>query len=54
MSDGKQQIFRAVALERAASPEQLDYLVVITRPFDWIVGLAILLALTAAIYVTRV
>jgi HlyD family secretion protein len=49
MSDGKQQIFRAVALERAASPEQLDYLVVITRPFDWIVGLAILLALTAAI-----
>jgi HlyD family secretion protein len=49
MSAGKQQIFRAVALERAASPEQLDYLVVITRPFDWIVGLAILLALTAAI-----
>lgn len=49
MSDGKQQIFRAVALERASSPEQLDYLVVITRPFDWIVGLVILLALAAAI-----
>src|SRR5947199_4287106 len=49
MSNGKQQLFRAVALERASSPEQLDYLVVITRPFDWIVGLATLLALTAAI-----
>jgi HlyD family secretion protein len=49
MSDGKQQIFRAVALERASSPEQLDYLVVITRPFDWLVGLVILLALAAAI-----
>jgi HlyD family secretion protein len=49
MADGNRQIFRAVALERASSPEQLDYLVVITRPFDWIVGLVILLALAAAI-----
>src|SRR4029077_6923434 len=49
MSDGNQQIFRAVALERASSPEQLDYLVVITKPFDWVAGLVILLALAGAI-----
>jgi HlyD family secretion protein len=49
MSDGNQQIFRAVALERASSPEQLDHLVVITKPFDWIAGLVILLALAGAI-----
>jgi HlyD family secretion protein len=49
MSTGNQQIFRAVALERAASPEQLDHLVVITRPFDWVAGLVILLALAGAI-----
>jgi HlyD family secretion protein len=49
MSDGNQQIFRAVALERASSPEQLDHLVVITKPFDWVAGLVILLALAGAI-----
>jgi len=49
MAGGSQQIFRSIALERAASPEQLDHLVVITRPFDWIVGLVILLALAAAV-----
>src|SRR4029079_720382 len=32
MSDVSQRTFRAVALQRAASPEQLDHLVRITRP----------------------
>ena len=40
---GKQRAFRSVALERAASPEQLDHLVGITRPVDWILGFVILL-----------
>jgi HlyD family secretion protein len=46
---GKQRAFRSVALERAASPEQLDHLVGITRPVDWILGFVILLALATAI-----
>ena len=37
MSDQSQRTFRAVALQRAASPEQLDHLVRITRPLDWII-----------------
>jgi HlyD family secretion protein len=41
--------FRAVALERAASPEQLDHLVGITKPFDWILTFVICLALAAAL-----
>jgi HlyD family secretion protein len=36
-------------LDRAASPEQLDHLVVITKPSDWIVAAVIALALVAAI-----
>jgi HlyD family secretion protein len=48
-SDKAQRAFRAVALERAASPEQLDHLVGITRPLDWILGFVILLALGTAI-----
>ena len=36
MTDGAERIFRASALQRAASPEQLDHLVSVTRPFDWI------------------
>ena len=49
MSDDSQRLFRAVALERAASPEQLDFLVSITRPFDWLLGFVILLALATVI-----
>jgi HlyD family secretion protein len=49
MSESKSRIFRAAALERAASPEQLDHLVGITRPADWIFGLVIGLALATAI-----
>jgi HlyD family secretion protein len=45
MSDVSQRVFRAVALERAASPEQLDHLVGITRPFDWILAVVIFVAL---------
>jgi HlyD family secretion protein len=36
-------------LDRAASPEQFDHLVVITKPSDWILTAVICLALTAAI-----
>jgi HlyD family secretion protein len=49
MSDLSQRTFRAVALQRAASPEQLDHLVRITRPFDWMLVFAICIALAAAI-----
>jgi HlyD family secretion protein len=38
-----------VALQRAASPEQLDHLVRITRPFDWMLVFAICIALVAAV-----
>jgi HlyD family secretion protein len=49
MSDGTQRVFRAAALERASSPEQLDHLVNIIKPFDWIVACVIFLAMAAAI-----
>ena len=39
MSEPSQRAFRAVALQRAASPEQLDHLVRITKPLDWILTL---------------
>jgi HlyD family secretion protein len=49
MNELSQRTFRAVALQRAASPEQLDHLVHITRPFDWMLIFAICIALIAAI-----
>jgi HlyD family secretion protein len=49
MTDLSQRTFRAVALQRAASPEQLDHLVRITRPFDWMLVFAICIALIAAV-----
>jgi HlyD family secretion protein len=49
MSDVSQRTFRAVALQRAASPEQLDHLVSIARPFDWMLVLVICVALVAAL-----
>lgn len=49
MTDVSQRVFRAVALQRAASPEQLDHLVRITRPFDWIIIVVIVLALVSAV-----
>jgi HlyD family secretion protein len=48
-SEKSQRAFRAIALERAASPEQLDHLVGITRPVDWILGLVIFVALATAV-----
>ena len=47
--DANQRIFRAVALERASSPEQLDHLIVITKPSDWILVFVILLIVGSAI-----
>jgi len=44
-----QRTFRAAALDRAASPEQFDHLVVITRPSDWIWAAVICFLLVAAI-----
>ncbi|TYO68382.1 NHLP bacteriocin system secretion protein [Bradyrhizobium hipponense] len=49
MGDQPNKAFRAVALERAASLEQLDHLVTITRPFDWILTVVIFLTLGTAI-----
>jgi HlyD family secretion protein len=49
MSELSQRTFRAVALQRAASPEQLDHLVRITRPVDWILAVVIGMALAAAL-----
>jgi HlyD family secretion protein len=44
-----QRTFRAAALDRAASPEQFDHLVVITKPSDWIWAAVVCLLLAAAI-----
>ena len=49
MTEVSQRAFRTVALQRAVSPEQLDHLVSITRPFDWILTFVICLALAAAL-----
>ena len=49
MADGAQRIFRACALQRAASPEHLDHLVGVWKPVDWILTFVICLALAGAI-----
>jgi HlyD family secretion protein len=49
MSDQPNNAFRAVALERAASLEQLDHLITIIRPFDWILAVVIFLTLGTAV-----
>lgn len=49
MTATPQRTFRAAALDRAASPEQFDHLVVITKPSDWIWAAVICLLLVAAI-----
>src|SRR5689334_21602294 len=49
MTGGPLWAFRAAALDRAASPEQLDHLVVITKPADWILTLVVCIALGAAV-----
>jgi HlyD family secretion protein len=45
MNDASVSIFRTGAVERLSSPEQLDQLVKITRPFDWMAVAAIAIAL---------
>ena len=49
MNDMSQRIFRSVALQRAASPEQLDHIVKITRPSDWVLISVLVLGLVAAL-----
>ena len=49
MTATPQRTFRAAALDRAASPEQFDHLVVITKPSDWIWAAVVCLLLVAAI-----
>jgi HlyD family secretion protein len=49
LTDLSQRTFRAVALQRAASPEQLDHLVRITRPFDWILAFVLVLGLATVV-----
>src|SRR5450631_4185066 len=49
MTGPSQRTFRAAALDRAASPEQFDHLVVITKPSDWILTVVMCLGLAAAI-----
>jgi HlyD family secretion protein len=49
MNDRPNNTFRAAALERAASPEQLDHLVAITRPVDWILASVIFISLATAV-----
>ena len=49
MTDRPEPIFRASALQRAASPEELDHLVAITKPADWILAAIVTIALVAAL-----
>ncbi|MCC8956040.1 NHLP bacteriocin system secretion protein [Bradyrhizobium sp. Pear77] len=44
-----QRAFRATALDRAASPEQLDHLVILTKSADWIITVVFLVAIVAAV-----
>lgn len=50
MKRGTERIFREAAIERLSNPEQLDHVVGVTRPFDWMaaaalaLGFAVLLA----------
>lgn len=49
MAGTKEKIFRSAASERLSSVEQLDQLVAITRPFDWVAALAMGLGLVVLI-----
>jgi HlyD family secretion protein len=49
LANGSERIFRASALQRAASPDELDHLVAITKPSDWILTAVLATALVAAI-----
>ena len=43
MKRGAERIFREAAIERLSNPEQLDHVVGITRPFDWMAATALAL-----------
>ena len=45
MTAKSKNIFRAAAVERLSSPEQLDQLFEVTRPLDWLGAVAIGVAL---------
>ena len=49
MSAASEKMFRAAALEQLSSPEQLDQLVDVTRPADWIGALLIAVSLVAVL-----
>jgi HlyD family secretion protein len=49
MSDTSEDIFRAAAIERLSSPEQLDQLIDVTRPADWTAALVIGFCLAAVL-----
>lgn len=49
MSNQSSGIFRAAAIERLSSPDQLEELVRITRPADWVATLVIGLAIAALV-----
>jgi HlyD family secretion protein len=49
MSAESDKIFRAAAVERLSSPEQLDQLIEVTRPADWAAVLALGLAVVAVV-----
>jgi len=49
MTTAPQRTYRAAALEGAVSPEQLDDLVVVSRPADWIIVVVVLVAVAAAL-----
>lgn len=49
MNASSRDIFRASAIERLASPEQLDQLITVTRPADWAAALLICCGLAAVI-----
>lgn len=49
MSQRPNSIFRQAAIDRLSSPDQLDHLVVITRPADWLAGAVVGVALLVLI-----
>jgi len=49
MSAASEEIFRASALERLSSPEQLDQFVDVTRPADWVGALVVGFCLVAVL-----
>ncbi|MGY2051337.1 NHLP bacteriocin system secretion protein [Methylobacterium sp. JK268] len=49
MTTSPQRTFRATALEHASSPEELDHLVRITRPADWILAAVSVMVLAGAL-----